>query len=111
MTNKDGKIAVVGDKDSILAFKAIGVDAFVADTPQDADETVKELTKEQYAVIFITEELASAIPSTLQKLKTRTYPAVIAIPSASGNAKGYARESFRKDVERAIGADILKDDG
>jgi len=111
MTNKDGKIAVVGDKDSILTFKAIGVDAFIAITPEDADDTIKNLTKEQYSVIFITEELASAISNTLQKLKTRTYPAVIAIPSASGRAKGYARENFRKDVERAIGADILKDEG
>jgi len=110
MTNSSGKIAVVGDKDSILAFNAIGVDALVSNTPTEADDAIKKLTKEQYSVIFVTEELASLIPSTLQKLKTRTYPAIIVIPSASGKAKGYAQESFRRDVERAIGADILKDE-
>jgi len=110
MTNNNGKIAAVGDKDSILAFKAIGIEVFIVNALKEADEVVKNLTKEQYAVIFITEEVASIIPNTLQKLKTRTYPAVIAIPSVSGLAKGYARESFRRDVEKAIGTDILRDD-
>ena len=103
---KSGKIAAVGDKDSLLAFKAVGADTFSAAAPAEADEALKRLAKDHYSVIFITEELAAAIPETLRVLKSRVYPAVVPIPSASGTALGFARENLRKDIERAVGADV-----
>jgi len=107
MTYKKGKIAAVGDKDSILAFKAVGADVFSAVTPAAADEALKKLAKEQYSVIFITEELAAAVPATLSVLKSRPYPAVVPIPAGGAASIGFARESLKKDVERAIGTDIV----
>ena len=106
MTYKSGKIAAVGDKDSVLAFKAAGTETFIADSPAQADTIVKKLAKEQYSVIFITESLAAAIPATLNVLKTRPSPAVAAIPAASGEAGGFARESLQKDIEKAVGASV-----
>lgn len=35
------KIAVIGDKDSILAFKAIGIEVFTAIDKDDASKLVK----------------------------------------------------------------------
>ena len=105
MTFKHGKIAAVGDKDTALAFKSVGAAAFIPVSPEDADLTLKRLVKEQYSVIFISESLASSISDTLRVLKTRTYPAIVPIPSASG-ASGFARQGLKKDIEKAIGADI-----
>lgn len=99
------KIAVVGDKDSVLAFKAIGLDVFPVDTVEDAREKVRLLARE-YAVIFVTEQIAEGISSLLDRYKTRAYPAIIPIPGNAGS-NGYGMQGIKSDVEKAIGADIL----
>ena len=99
------KIAVIGDKDSILAFKAIGIEVFPTNTDDEARETLKLLARD-YAVIFITEDIAGRINDIVSRYKTRPYPAVISIPSSEGS-NGFGMNSSRKDVEKAIGADIL----
>ena len=102
---KNGKIAVIGDKDSILAFKAVGVETFAANGVFEANDILKKL-KDDYAVIFITEDLAEQIADTLDKLKSRAYPAVIPIPGSLGS-NGFGLKNIHRDVEKAIGADIL----
>ena len=85
-----GKIAVVGDKDSVLAFAA----------------TVLKKLARDCAVIFITEQLAEKVSDVIQRYKARPYPAVIPIPSGEGS-NGFGMDGIRSDVEKAIGADIL----
>ncbi len=98
-------IAVVGDKDSVLAFKAIGLDVFPVTGEMEAREKVKLLAR-TYSVIFITEQIAIEIDSLLNRYKARPYPVVVPIPSAEGNL-GFGMKGIRSDVEKAIGADIL----
>lgn len=106
---KSGKLAVLGDKDSVLAFKAIGAATFTAENPFEAKDRIRALVKsDEYAIIFITEQLAEGISDVLEDIKKLTYPCVIPIPSAAGS-NGYGMLSIRKDVEKAIGADILGD--
>lgn len=105
--NKTGKIAVVGDKDCILAFMATGAETFAASDAEEANSVLRKLSKDgDYAVIFITEDVAAKIPDTLMILKKRTYPAVIPIPSSSGS-NGFGMKGIKSDVEKAVGADIL----
>lgn len=105
---KTGKLAVVGDIDSALAFKAVGAEAFEADETT-AKSVLRSLVKKgEYAIIFVTEQLAAALPTELEGLKNLTYPCVIPIPSCLGT-NGYGMASIKKDVEKAIGADILGD--
>lgn len=101
----NGKVAVIGDKDLILAFKAAGMDVFCAKDAQEAEKTVKKLTKD-YAVIFITEDLAAQIEQTIDKYRDRAYPAIVPIPSSAG-ASGYGMRRISRDVEMAVGTDIL----
>lgn len=103
---KTGRIAVIGDKDSILAFKAVGAEVYTAANVFEANERLKKLTGGEYAVVFVTEDVAALIPDTLAKLKTRTFPAVIPIPSSKGGT-GLGMSGLKADVEKAIGADIL----
>jgi V/A-type H+-transporting ATPase subunit F len=101
----NNKVAVIGDKDSVLAFKALGVDVFDARNTFEAQETLKKLARE-YAVIFITEDIVEMIADIVARYKTRAYPAVIPIPSAKGTT-GLGMKGISKDVEKALGADIL----
>lgn len=100
------KVGVVGDKDSILGFKALGMSVFPVTSPVEAQETVDRIAGEQYAVIYITEQFAKDIVSTIDKYKDDRFPAIIPIPGNQGSL-GIGMMSVKKSVERAVGADIL----
>ena len=109
MSEREGLIAVVGDKDSVLAFKAIGVDVFAVDNEADANKTVHTLAR-TYSVIYVTEQVALWADTYIKRYKSRPYPVVVPIPSASGNM-GLGEAGIKANVEKAIGADILFDKG
>ena len=41
------KIGVIGDKDSILGFKAVGMSVFPVTTPSQAQEILEKIAEEQ----------------------------------------------------------------
>lgn len=100
------KVSVIGDKDSVTALKVVGAEIFNADTAEEARELVKRLTREKFAVVFITEQLAVQIADTLQKAKSQPFPAIVPIP-VSSNSNGFGMDGIKKDVEKALGTDIL----
>lgn len=100
------KIAVVGDKDSILCFKALGVDVFTATRASQSRKIIDNIAKEGYGVIFITEEFAKEIPETLERYKQKITPAIILIPSNKGSLN-IGMDEINKNVEKAVGANIL----
>ena len=52
------KIGVIGDKDSVLGFKALGLDVFTPEIDADVRKTIERLAKDDYCIIFITEQMA-----------------------------------------------------
>ncbi len=102
----NNKVGVIGDKDSILAFKAGGLDVFDASDASEAKEYLKQLIKEEYAIIFITEDLAVKNADLLKKAKVKPFPAIVPIPTSKGST-GFGLSGVKKDVEKAIGIDIL----
>ena len=57
------KIGVVGDKDSVLAFKALGIDVFPVVEADEARRIVDNCAKNDYAVILLS--LATIIILTI----------------------------------------------
>ncbi|WP_276886635.1 V-type ATP synthase subunit F [Anaerococcus lactolyticus] len=100
------KIGVIGDKDSILAFKAIGIDAFIAIDDKDASKLIDKLAGEGYGVIFITEAMAELVSETIDKYRESMTPAIILIPSNKGSL-GIGLADINRSVEKAVGANIL----
>lgn len=100
------KIAVLGDGESVLGFKALGLDVFPADTVDEARETLHRIAKENYAVIYLTEQYAAQMERDVERYKDDLTPAVILIPGKSGSL-GLGMANVKKSVERAVGADIL----
>lgn len=98
--------AVMGDKDSISGFASLGLDIFPDTSPEAAGETLRKLADNNYAVVYITEALAAAIESDIDKYKNRELPAIILIPGITGNT-GAGLANVSKAVERAVGSDIL----
>ncbi len=106
MNNKPSDIAVVGDKDSVLAFKSIGMDARPVSDEYAAAGEIRKLAENGTKVIYITEQFAELISDTIDKYKTKPYPIIIPIPYSRGS-NGFGMKNLKKDVEKAIGADIL----
>lgn len=100
------KIGVVGDKDSILGFKALGLSVFPVTEPQEASRLINRMARDNYAVIFLTESIAKDIGETIERYKGEPFPAIILIPGNQGSM-GLGIQDVKKSVEKAIGADIL----
>ena len=100
------KIGVIGDKDSILAFKALGIDVFPVVDPAEARRQVDLLGRNKYGIIFITEQIAELIPETIERYNNQIVPAVILIPNNEGTLN-IGIDRINKNVEKAIGSNIL----
>ena len=100
------KVAVVGDRDSVLAFRALGIHVYTAYDAKEARQTVDRIAKEGYGIIFITEQMAEKIPETIERYNNKVVPAIILITSNQGSLNiGLSR--IDKNVEKAVGANIL----
>ena len=101
------KIGIIGERDSVLGFMALGFSVHEAADLQTAEETLHSLVKSgEYAVIFIVENYASALEESIAKYKDLPLPAITVIPGVMGS-QGYGMASIKTAVERAVGADIL----
>lgn len=101
------KIAVMGDKDSIYGFAALGMSVFPTDDSTEAANTLKNLVNHGFGIVYITELLASKIPQEIEKYKFESKPAIILIPGVNGNT-GAGMADVNKSVEKAVGTNILK---
>ena len=100
------KIGVVGDKDSVLAFKALGIDVFPVVEADEARRAVDNCARNDYAVIFVTEQIAQHIEETIARYNEQVLPAVILIPSNQGTLN-IGMQRISDNVEKAVGVNIL----
>ncbi len=101
------KVGIIGDRDSVLGFMALGFAVHEVQSAQEAEERLTELVKSnEYAVIFVTEDIAVQIEAERAKYKDMPLPAITVIPGSNGG-RGYGMASIKSAVERAVGADIL----
>ena len=96
------KIAVMGDRDSIYGFAAIGMEPFVFTEKEKAGEKLHELANNGYGIIYITEELEEEIAF----YRKEHLPAIILIPGVSKNT-GHGMKAVQKSVIQAVGSDIV----
>ena len=94
------KIAVVGDRDSVLGFKALGLEVCPAQSADEAREIIHRLAKENCAILYLTEQLAVQLQSELQRYKDALTPAIILIPGKEGSL-GIGMANVKTAVERA----------
>lgn len=100
-----GRMAIIGDGDGALVFRAAGMDAYRADTAAEAKTLLKKIAGE-YQVIFVTDLLAADMEKEIAAYAREAYPIVLSVPSVRGG-NGYGEKLLRKCSERALGMDIL----
>ncbi len=101
------KIAVVGGKDIVTAFQLIGFDVYPSYTAEETRRTIDKLAKEDYGIIYLTEELADLIPETIRRYDALPTPSITLIPTNRGSL-GIGSDRINDNVEKAIGSNILQ---
>ena len=100
------KIAVIGDADSIIGYRALGMTIFTAASPEAAGEYLRRAVEDNYAIIYITEPCFADNQAYIRSLRSRKLPAIIPIPDLAG-ATGLGMAQVRDAVRKAVGMDIL----
>ena len=112
----DYKVAIIGPKDIISGFKALGVVPFDAQTGEEALIILKKIKKDidenntdtdLYATVLIIENIMEEISKDdKERLSHGALPAILALPGLEGS-QGAGVAKLKSLAERAIGSDIL----
>jgi len=100
------KIGILGDRDTVMVFGAIGVDTYSAANEKEARATLKRLAESDYGVLFVTEEMAAPMMDLIKEYDEAITPSIILIPTSKGSL-GLGLERINQSVEKAIGMNIL----
>ena len=100
------KIAVLGDSDSVLGFKALGLEVCPVANVEEGRAALHRMAKENYAILYLTEQLAVQLQPEIARYQDALTPAIILIPGKEGSL-GIGMAKVKNAVERAVGADIL----
>ena len=102
------QIAIIGDKETIFPFRALGFHTVEA-AGEDVREKFKETAKEDFVIIFVTEQLVPYIEKEIEETMKKTYPIVTLIPSVIGTEET-PREDIVKLIEKIVGPNLMKED-
>lgn len=99
-------IAIMGDQESCLGFKSLGIKAFPVTQEDEMVTIFKKLLSENYGIIYMTEYVFSKLEKYVDEYSESILPAIIPIPGVTGNT-GEGIKNVKKSVEQAVGSDII----
>ncbi|NOQ21246.1 MAG: V-type ATP synthase subunit F [Candidatus Aegiribacteria sp.] len=105
----EGKVAFIGDADSVLGFRALGVETVV---PRDADsarEQFARLVKEKTAIIMITEDMMDYLQEQIDETVHMAIPSVVVLPGITGTQKR-GEATIRELIIKAVGVDLMSEE-
>ena len=102
---KAGAIAVIGDPESVMLFRVLGVQTIAAETGEETAKAIHRLAREGCSIIYLTEQLAEMVPEELARYQARTYPAIIPIPGSRGS-DGFGKKQIQANIYKAVGMDL-----
>ncbi len=105
MNEQGKKTAVIGRREDVQLFTAIGADTFITSDPAEAEETVRSCAREGYPVIIISDDLYGAILPVIDEFSADPSTSIIAIPGKDGSSH-YSNERITGLVKKAIGINL-----
>ncbi len=104
------KIGVMGGPDTVIGFKALGLDTYPVESTEEAKRIMNKITdaESEYAIIYLEENLAAGLQNEIKRVKDKPTPAIILIPGREGSI-GLGQSALKAAVERAVGTNILGD--
>lgn len=105
----EGRIAFMGDADSVLGFRALGVETAVPEGVDSAREIFRRLVRQETSVIMITEDLLDILQEQIAETMNSAVPAVVVLPGITGTRKR-GEDTIRELIIRAVGVDLMAED-
>lgn len=104
------KVAFVGGRTSTVGFRAIGLDTYTVDHPENAEKVWDRIQMDNYGIIFITEPIYDQLKERLKQrdIEGVKLPVVTVVPAISGSKRTGFRE-IKEMVEKAVGIDLFSD--
>ncbi len=100
------KMALIGESESTLAFRAIGFDTFQVNL-DEAEETLKKVySSGKYGVIFLSEAVAEKVSELLEEYSASPFPVVNVLPILR-EKKNIGIKNLRRICIQATGTDIV----
>ena len=102
------KIGVLGGRETVMGFKALGLEVYPVDNPEEARHVLRQITRgeEDYAILYVEENLVESLRHDIDRFKDLPTPAIILIPGRDGSL-GLGLSALQAAVERAVGTNIL----
>jgi len=101
-------MAAIGDYEMVLPFQAVGMRSVVLDANkrEHFGQILEELARENYAVVFIQEDLFVDFTHKVEEINDSYDTSVLPLPGILGST-GAGLASIRNSVEKAVGMDIF----
>ena len=102
------KIGVLGGRETVMGFKALGLEVYPVENPEEARRVFRDVTSgdNQLAILYVEENLAEGLRHDIDRFKDTPTPAIILIPGRDGSL-GLGLSALQAAVERAVGTNIL----
>lgn len=98
-------IAVIGDRDFISGFKALGCTLYPVDDKRDMRLAFNQAIEANSSFIFILESYALKIMDLLQQYREKSRPLIIPLPDFRQDLSGL-KDLLSQFTIRAVGKDI-----
>jgi V/A-type H+-transporting ATPase subunit F len=105
----EGKVAVLGNKDFVMPYSALGVDCFAADEKSAVIDSAKQILSQQYTLVLVAENIATAADEVFAETTTKPLPSVVVVPFTT-ESKGYTTQKLGKLMKQATGINIFSGD-
>jgi V/A-type H+-transporting ATPase subunit F len=102
------EIAFIGDRDSVLGFRAFGIRAVPVGDPAEGREALASVIDDGFSIIFVTEDVYEACSEAIEAYRDEALPTITVLPSVTGS-RGLIAAEIQRAVSAAVGADILSE--
>lgn len=99
-------IALIGEKEIIIGFNLIGLQLFPVTNAEEAIKALNDCEKNDFAIVFITNSIAQTIINEIEEYQKLSSISVCILPNRIKDTN-LNLNILRKNVEKAVGTDIL----
>ncbi len=103
-----GKVAVLGNNDFVMPFRAMGLETFTVKTQkQEVLDAAEKIVKENFTLVVVAENIAAFANTAFEQTNKNATPCVVTTPFTT-ESKGFAIEKLGKLLKIATGINILE---
>lgn len=102
--------AIIGDRQSLAGFTALGVDGYAAESEAEAKAALEKAQRAGCALILMTEAAARHAHVHIEAMRQKEGPPVLILPGETGNT-GQAEREIEAAIRQAAGAGLWGEEG